>query len=989
MKNRILGSKFYITLFFCLFLYSINVNGQTDIGGVINDYEGVVTIDNPGCTPCDQSPVCLNEIVVLDASAFSIGDRALIIQMKGAIIDQSNTASGGSITDIGNAGNYEFFEIGNIVGNSIFPTAPLFRTYDTAGLVQLIRIPMYSGDVNVISPIQAIPWDPVTNEGGVIALFVEGTLTLNADIDAGEVGYKGVTVSVNGSPDNCSINPNTQFMGPSTDSDKSPKGNGIVVENPLFNGGRSPEANGGGGGVSGDSGGGGGSNFGAGGIGGKRWCDAGPGGADAGGLGGVPLVSYLNDRKVFMGGAGGAGFITNANPAIATNGGGIVVIRANNIVGNGYTIFAQGANSIAPGSGIDGGGGGGAGGSVAFDVKSYSGTINIDISGGDGQDLGTDILHGPGGGGGGGAFLHNLSTPPANIIIDASGGTAGVHNGTQSTNTNGAQDGSPGGIINYYNLVENANNDNDSGGDDYSDLCDLDSDNDGILDSVEDGNTGFDPSQDEDGDGIPNYLDQSDLTSGFPVFVDSNGDGVNDVYDSDGDGIPDFHDLDSDNDGITDVIESGGTDIDQDGRADGAVGTTPTTLGVPSSAGTGTTPANTDGGGTPNHLDLDSDEDGCFDALEGDGGVLASELDGSGAIDITSVTPSGVDANGVPNFVSGGQNDVSSTDAGTKGAECVTSISAVNDYGSVTEGIGGIAIANVLSNDDLGGSTPTIGAGGVSLAQLSTTNPGVTLNTATGEVNVTAGTPAGVYVIEYQICETADLGNCDTAFAYVTVISDSDGDGIDDIADLDNDNDGILDTDEGCGENTDIAGTTGYIALGDANDGPYPITGTTVTYDFEETGGEDISAVDLNGPGEQGPVFLLTQGAVGSSGSIDATFSSPISGAKFKLTDFDFNEVVTVDVYDENSVLIDLTLSPYITVGSQISQTGNVFTEIGSGNNVDGNLIASDPLGSVIFDFYGVSISRIDVTVDTSFCLVYPIYTNRILSPRYRWRYNI
>ena len=162
-----------------------------------------------------------------------------------------------------------------------------------------------------------------------------------------------------------------------------------------------------------------------------------------------------------MGGAGGAGYITNLNPAIATNGGGIVVVRANHVVGNNHTIFAQGANSTAPGSGIDGGGGGGAGGSVAFDINSYSGNLNIDISGGDGQDLGTGVLHGPGGGGGGGVFLHNLSCViPASITLTVVGGIAGIH--TLSPNigeTNDAEDGTVGGVISYYNLVETQDND--------------------------------------------------------------------------------------------------------------------------------------------------------------------------------------------------------------------------------------------------------------------------------------------------------------------------------------------------------------------------------------------------------------------------------------------------------------------------------------------------------------------------------------------------
>jgi len=86
--------------------------------------------------------------------------------------------------------------------------------------------------------------------------------------------------------------------------------------------------------------------------------------------------------------------------------------------------------------------------------------------------------------------------------------------------------------------------------------------------------------------------------------------------DADGDGIPNSLDLDSDNDGITDVIESGGTDVNNDGIADGAVGNTPTTMGVPSSAGIGVTPINSDADTIPNYLDIDSDDDGIPDNIE-------------------------------------------------------------------------------------------------------------------------------------------------------------------------------------------------------------------------------------------------------------------------------------------------------------------------------------------------------------------------------------
>lgn len=98
--------------------------------------------------------------------------------------------------------------------------------------------------------------------------------------------------------------------------------------------------------------------------------------------------------------------------------------------------------------------------------------------------------------------------------------------------------------------------------------------------------------------------------------------------DSDGDGVQDRLDLDSDNDGIYDVREAGGTDnnndgiidsyatdSDDDGLADPVDNINPGSYG----GYVGGTPLNnpdTDLDGLPNILDLDSDDDDCFDAFE-------------------------------------------------------------------------------------------------------------------------------------------------------------------------------------------------------------------------------------------------------------------------------------------------------------------------------------------------------------------------------------
>ena len=60
---------------------------------------------------------------------------------------------------------------------------------------------------------------------------------------------------------------------------------------------------------------------------------------------------------------------------------------------------------------------------------------------------------------------------------------------------------------------------------------------------------------------IPDYLDLDSDNDGVPDSVEGSAD-------SDGDGIPDYLDLDTDNDGIPDVIEAGFVDADGDGMHD-------------------------------------------------------------------------------------------------------------------------------------------------------------------------------------------------------------------------------------------------------------------------------------------------------------------------------------------------------------------------------------------------------------------------------------
>ena len=76
-------------------------------------------------------------------------------------------------------------------------------------------------------------------------------------------------------------------------------------------------------------------------------------------------------------------------------------------------------------------------------------------------------------------------------------------------------------------------------------------------------------------------------------------------------------------------------------------------------------------------------------------------------------------------------------------------------------GVTGGSPGNVLASDTLNGAAAT--AANVTISFVSSTNAGVTLNAATGAINVAAGTPGGTYTLTYKICDKVDTAICDTA----------------------------------------------------------------------------------------------------------------------------------------------------------------------------------------------------------------------------------
>ncbi|MCG8806543.1 beta strand repeat-containing protein, partial [Tenacibaculum finnmarkense] len=307
-----------------------------------------------------------------------------------------------------------------------------------------------------------------------------------------------------------------------------------------------------------------------------------------------------------------------------------------------------------------------------------------------------------------------------------SGGQADV-SGADPAITGGQCDDDGDGVINKDDKCNGFDDKADNDTDLVPDGCDLDDDNDGILDSVECtlsfvnfssntrfgvglGEVGIDGSIDVStrfslpaGSVIINYENLSTRTTGgqpavsasqpttftitgtVPVYVAiRHGGDLSGVNSYDG-----IESLDNVTYNFTSTLETGYTDsvlannyqVISDASSDGnnadkfrwqsssfvskfKVVTSRTTLNNNYRLELAIC-KDTDSDGTPDYLDRDSDNDGCSDALEGAQTTLTlASVDGKG------ILTGAVDANGVPTLVSGGQADVSSTDPAITGGEC-------------------------------------------------------------------------------------------------------------------------------------------------------------------------------------------------------------------------------------------------------------------------------------------------------------------------------
>lgn len=331
----------------------------------------------------------------------------------------------------------------------------------------------------------------------------------------------------------------------------------------------------------------------------------------------------------------------------------------------------------------------------------------------------------------------------------------------------------------------------DLDGDGVPDHLDLDSDNDGIPDMYEAGHDVPDP----DGNGVINAPTADFGNNGFYNSISSvaNGQLAVATYlppDKDNDGVPDNDDRESDNDGINDVAENdmGMLDSNNDGAIDdGFGGIMVDSVGFPiqispSASGNPLKPAiDFDGDGIPNYLDHDSDNDGLMDVIE----TVNPDGDNNGFLGTGANVDLKVNANGQV-YEDGDGNSVSTTSYPVN--TDMLGLPDFQDLDSDADGIFDTYEAGVYDPDHDGISgfgIPTVNTFGV---PISDENGDPLVNVHIPPDFDGDGTP------DFQDTDSDNDGisdgyECETGVP----CPDTDGDGIPDYHDLDSDNDGLGD----------------------------------------------------------------------------------------------------------------------------------------------------------------------------------------------------
>ena len=565
------------------------------------------------------------------------------------------------------------------------------------------------------------------------------------------------------------------------------------------------------------------------------------------------------------------------------------------------------------------------------DMNSAGETFSLDIGGVTATGLQT----------GSQAFVYDPLTAPISLevlVVDIGAGTPGIVIDSSITAEVDDFNGDGWGVRFTFDLsyFVAAATPTDTDADGVPDYLDLDSDNDGITDNVEAQATeayAVPTGVDANGDGLLDIYDAGapGIAGGIGLApVDSDGDGIADLLDddSDRDGTPDIAErgdgqatsiistTDSDGDGLLNIFENGtfndGYDVNDDnvddsplvfnlgdadedldpdgGNASGLI----TNLDFRENAGT-----DFDGDGVSNTIDIDADNDGILDSVEG--AITQSFVERATGIIVPYIILIPVGGGEASDNVT---IDLSSTGLTIGETVTVSNVYADGDLNSAGETFSLtfnsdplLATGQIQTGDQNNGATPTIVDLPTAFVPIALTV--IDIGGGTPGINVDAASTAAV-----DILNGAGYGvRIDIEISYSTETStrDTDSDGAPDYLDIDSDNDGITDTVEAQATANYIfpAGTDGD---GDGLDDNFDAVGGLTPINTDTVDNPDYLDNDSDGDG----IDDIVERGDGAPTSLTSTVDTDGDGL---LDIFEGGDLTDIDINDENLVGLNFNLA--------------------------------------------------------------------------------
>lgn len=451
--------------------------------------------------------------------------------------------------------------------------------------------------------------------------------------------------------------------------------------------------------------------------------------------------------------------------------------------------------------------------------------------------------------------------------------------------------------------------------------------------------------KDTDGDGVLDGTDADADNDGIPDSTEGN-------TDTDADGISDKFDLDSDNDGLPDNIEAqstagykppSGTDADNNGLDD--------------AYGTGLTPVNTDGSDNPDYLDTDSDNNGTNDTLEAGVTLLVQDTDKDGLDDGTDSNNAafGPSNAGITSLLAAYPDN--STEVFWRlvnAAPVIPNAGSIDYVEKTTSPVTDLAATDDTNSEGNGLTYSLTGGADASQFNIAASDGQLTFKTPPVFATPTDADANNAYLVEVAVTDAENV--ITKKLLTITVLQDTDLDGIGNKNDADMDNDGIPNATEG---NADADGDSipNQLDLDADGDGiPDNIEAQTTAgftapsgVDTDKNGLDDAygtGLVPVNTESTDNPDYLDTNS--------DGTGENDTREAGLTLADTDTDKDGLDDAVDANNSQfgpvnagIASTLAAYPKLGAEVnwripnmppvfsSPTAVTFSENGTGTALD------------------------------------------------------